>query len=182
MENRQNPTDSVENQTVTSMSVGRNVDWSSLSPQQQAWIDYCAVQGLMTDEFGNMKTVPINAFAVQLGVHRDTLYDWKTRIPNFTQLVTKRRKEIAPISRVQKVWNGIYMRAVTGDPRSAALYLANHDPTFRMPQHEVKHEAGNTWAKLLAKKRDRKIIESQNIPEGELIDATPSGPIQTTDQ
>jgi hypothetical protein len=171
MEDRQSPTNQDQTIKVQERGVGFASEYSLLTPQQQAWVDYCAVQGLLTDEAGNMKHIAISTFAINLGVHRDTLYDWKSRIPDFPAMVTKRRKEIAPISRVQKVWNGLYMRAATGDPRAAAIYLRNHDPDFKMPQHEVKLEAGGSWAKLLGRKRDRKVIESQNA---KVIDAAPS--------
>lgn len=176
MENTQNLT---EVQQITDAMNQHLADNAPLTLQQQTWVDYCAVGGLISEVDGSFRMSPRNPkrkftvedLANELRVSRETLYSWSRLISGFEQRVAARRKELNSTTRVTQVWNGVYLKARSGNARAAAIFLANHDPKFKMPTNTVKHEAGNTWAKLLAKKRDRKMIQAQDIREGEIVDA-----------
>lgn len=118
-------------------------------PRMQTVIDYYALQGLMTDEEGNLKKMPVTELAQLLQIDRTTVYDWRDTIPDFWGKVTKARARLGGQNRVQKVWNGVYMRAAKGDAEQAKLFLANFDESFRMPNQSVDLNAGNTLIDLM---------------------------------
>lgn len=148
--------DTPQNLTTEKPKTDESAQTVSLSPYEihgQTYIDFCAVQGMMTKEDGEIKQMSAGEFAGMIGVRRETLYDWQKRIPNFWDRVQERRKQIGGQNRIMKVYNGLYLRAAAGNPQAAAIWLANHDPDFRMPTQPVKHELGNSWAALLEQKR-----------------------------
>lgn len=142
-----------------------------LTIQQQYWIDYNALSGLITDitddrvnERGDpltMQKMTITKFAELLDVDRTTLRNWTRSIPDFWDRVNARRRELAPQARLQKVHEVWYLAAQSPKNfQDRQLWLANFDPNFRMPAQKVEHEMGNSWAALLESKR--KVIESTN--------------------
>jgi hypothetical protein len=94
-----------------------------LTPQQQAWIDFCATAGMSIDEEGNPKKIAAEELAKMLGVSRSTLYDWRDRIPGFWQLVATRRDEIYSQSRMSLVYKAVFHKAVKGDIAAANLLM-----------------------------------------------------------
>lgn len=139
-----------------------------LTIQQQLWIDYNALSGLITDlaepvrddktgQMVTMRKVSISEFARMINVDRDTLRRWRNSIPDFWGKVNDRRRELAPQSRLQRVHETWYLKAVAGDFQFTQLWLANFDPNFRMPSQPVQLEAGDSWVELL-KKADPKLI------------------------
>lgn len=157
----------------------------ALSIRHQAWIDYNALNGLITDvteDRINPKTgepmilrkMTIQEFADIVGVDRKTLQRWRVIIPNFWQRVNDRRQELAPQARLQRmheVWYLSALRVGTEGFRDRQMWLANFDKSFHMPTQPVEHEIGGGLADVLeiARKRGR---ETANIPEGEVINAT----------
>lgn len=137
-----------------------------LKPQQLLYIDFVAVGGLITEEDGNVIVMRATQFAQKIQVSRQTLYDWQKNIPNFWDRVATRRKELGGNSRIQQVWNGVYLKARTGNPQAAALWLANFDPNFRMPAQKVEHGLDGGIADLLNKARERR----RSI-EGEVVES-----------
>lgn len=151
---------------------GRGAELSSithigmLSPKQLAWVDYCTVQGVITNDDGSMTKMSIGELAQQLGVNRTTLYNWRDGIPNFWDFVAQRRGIIFGHARVQKAWNTLYLKAtVDRDVKALQTFLANADPTFRMPAQKVEVEAGNSWAALMNKRRNM-----HSAIDGEVVD------------
>lgn len=139
-----------------------------ITPQMEAWIDYNALSGIVTDNMeegngGGMRKMSISEFAQIVGVHRDTLRNWRTYIPNFWDRVNERRRELAPHARLQLVHQRWYIKAVAMDDwRITEAWLRNHDPDYKESKQKVEHELGNTWAALLRGKQD--------VLEGEIVD------------
>lgn len=169
-------------QTLSTDETLKIIPYSELSPQQQMYIDYCTIQGVITNDDGTGHRDPndpkvvklsLEKFAEQIGVDRKTLYNWKTSIPNFWDLVNERRQMINSGARLQKVWNALFLAATAKlDVRAIQTYLANTDPNFRMPTQPVKHEAGGSLADVLELARQRR-IDPTTVVEGEVVkDAT----------
>lgn len=173
METRQNSANQLNGTVVTD----KNGEQPTLiTAQQQAWIDYTAMSGLITDlmsetrdKDGNIVTLrkmSITEFAKLLGVHRDTLRNWRESIPDFWKRVNDRRAELSTESRLAKmheVWYTSALRSGKDGFKDRQLWLANFDPKFKMPAQKIEHEAGNSWAALLRKKV--KVIEGEVVNE-----------------
>jgi hypothetical protein len=139
-----------------------------LKINQQKWIDFNAVGGLITEADGSLQPMTISAFATALGVSRQTLYDWKKSIPQFKDRVRQRRLDLGSDARLQKVYNGLYLKASAGVPDAVKLYLQIFDGWKPPSQdHDVKLSTG--LADLVAQKK----IELDR--ERKIIDAAPSG-------
>lgn len=143
-----------------------------LDIRQQAWVDFNVVQGVVIQSDGEMSKMSVREFADQVGVNRTTCYDWTKAIPNFWDLVAMRRKEIFAGARTAKVWNALFLSAtVKLNPTAQAMWLANADDKFRMPNQNVTHDVGGGLLDVLEIARQRRI---QNTQEAQVIDATPS--------
>jgi len=133
---------------------------------QQKWIDFCAVGGLIVGDDGNLTTMTVYSFAENLKVSRQTLYNWKTSIPNFLEKVHQRRMELGGSpARIAKVYNGLFLKASTGNPEAAKLWLqafANWKP----PKQEVEMEHNFGLADLVAKKKLQIERESKVVDVG----------------
>lgn len=142
-------------------------DWINWSQEQ--YIAYTAVGGLIPDKEGKTVAVKMSAetFAKKVGVTRQTLYNWRETIPNFWEKVAAVRRDLGSKERLSQVWNGVYLKAATGNPEAAKLYLANFDPNFRMPMQKVEHEAGDSLVEALGMARKR-----QQLIEGEVVNDT----------
>lgn len=145
-----------------------------LTIQQQTWIDYNALNGLVTDNLEDgidpktgsamtLRKMTIQEFAELIGVHRDTLRIWRSAIPNFWQRVNDRRRELAPTARLQLIHEKWYLNALKMKnwPVTEA-WLRNFDPEYREPKQKVEHELGNSWMALFEHKRQ--------VIEGEVVD------------
>lgn len=168
METLQNLT---QTNTSTAVDTAESVDVdleAVLKIDQQKWIDFCAIGGLLTMDDGSLQPMTIKDFAINLGVSRQTLYDWKRIIPSFNERVRQRRQELGSGARLQKVYNGLFLKASGGDPSAVKLYLQIFDG-WKPPsqEHDVKVSTG--LADLVAQKkleidRERKIIDA--APDG----------------
>ena len=129
------------------------------------YITYLAVGGLRLDEDGDMKQLKLRDFADQLGVTRQTLWNWRKNVPNLAQMVRDRRKEMFSVDAESLVWKGVMLRAAKGDAEQAKMFLSHFSdyqlPTQKTEQSvEVKGLGDLIKAALIAKR-------------GEVIDATP---------
>jgi hypothetical protein len=133
-----------------------------LKYQQEVWIDYNAVGGLITDDDFNLKPLKVGELADQLGIHRNTLSRWSRDIPNFWERVKARRMELGGQKRLQKVLNGLYMRAARGDAEQVKIYLGVFD-SWQPPaqKHEVTVGGLGDLVNMARKKQ---------IIEGEVVD------------
>jgi hypothetical protein len=130
------------------------VTFEMLDIRQQNWVDYNAVQGVITESDGAMVKMTVSDFARQIGVDRTTVYLWSKEIPNFWEIVNKRRKAMMTGARTQKVWNSLFLNAtVKMNVKAQELWLANADPEFRVASQKIEHEVGGGLADLLNKAR-----------------------------
>lgn len=167
MEVQQNPT---ENQTVAKVTdKGVGLDFQ-VTPAQDQYIAFVALGGLVPDPDGAAagRKMTATQLAEALKVDRSTLYDWRTRIPDFWDRVAAKRKELGGRDRVSAVWNGVYLKAATGDAQAAKLFLKNFDENYVDPSTKVEHEIGNSWSALIQAKRAK---ANEAVIEGEVIDA-----------
>lgn len=167
-----NTQNSTNGQVITTVPDTRPVqqpdDGALLTAQQDYYVSYLALGGLMPAEGGAGKKVSAGEFATSIGVARETLYYWRKHIPNLWERVAARRAELGGKDRLSQVWNGIFLKAAAGNPQAAALYLANFDPNFRMPTEKIEHNAGGGFMDLLqrmrqdsAKSNSPRIIDAQ---------------------
>lgn len=167
MENTQTYTNQDSAVSVNDSAVEKNVNDQLLIHRQQQWIDFCAIGGLMTDDDGTLKPTTITAFADMIKVERKTLYNWKKSIPDFEERVAQRRKVLGAGTRLQKVYNGLYLKAAAGNPDAVKLWLQIFDG-WKPPKQEMEIEHNLGLADLVAKKK----LELER--ERKVIDATPA--------
>jgi hypothetical protein len=147
--------------------------YEALTPLQQEFVDFKAINGLATDADGNVKIITIDEFCKSRGCSREAYYK-TTRLPNFWDIVNARRMVVSSESRLAKVHNTLYLKALKGEFQSMQLYLALFDrKNFRMPQQRVEVEMGGGLADLLNRARHRRREQDQDEPsepiEGEVI-------------
>lgn len=70
-----------------------------------------------------------------MGVHRDTIYEWKKKYPEFTDAIKKGR-EYADI----EVAKSLFSKACSGDVTAMIFWLKNRRPDWWRDQTNVKHE------------------------------------------
>lgn len=137
--------------------------YDALNLQQQMWVDYNVLQGVIVGSDGEMSKLTVTDFAAQLDIERMTLYRWTKSIPNFWDLVNDRRKDIFKGARTAKVYNALFIAAtVKLNPQAIAIWLANSGTNFRMPSQPIEHEIGGGLADLMQKMRQRQLTEGQN--------------------
>ena len=105
----------------------RNMDTvqtkTNITPQQQAWIDFCATAGTIITPEGEVKKLSGEALAKELGVARGTMYNWQKIIPDFWGLVSERRNEIYAGSRMTLIYKAMFAKAIKGDVAAANLIM-----------------------------------------------------------
>lgn len=141
--------------------------------QHDQYVAFVAVGGLIPDPDGEKTAIKMTTgqFAERVGVSRQTLYDWRESIPDFWQKVAEKRKAIGSKERLSNVWNGVYLKAATGNPEAAKLYLANYDDNFRMPTERRETNTGSGFADLVA----QKLIEhAKQQKQPKVIDVEPA--------
>lgn len=159
-----------------------------ISLQQDWWISYCALGGLITldgfdfklDDDGRqqkdyqgkpqtevMQRVTVTEFAQQIGVDRSTLSRWRHSIPNFNAKVYERRAKLFG-ARESQLFNRLYLIAMSGNGQpsvDAAKALLGHFSDLQLPRQrtEVKN-VGESWSTLMDKKRQA--IEGEVVHDG----------------
>jgi len=162
----------LQNPTNTNISADESIEpvkeFDELAWKHEQYIAYTAFGGLIPDPNGEAAAVKMTAttFAQQLGVSRQTLYDWRDSVPNFWERVDVKRREVSGRDRLSKVWNGVFLKAASGNAEAAKLYLANFDPNFKMPSQKVEVDATDSLVDALTLARNRR-----QVIEGETVDA-----------
>lgn len=171
MEIQQNSTPAEKTESVNESSVELV---NGVTVAQDEYIAYVALGGLIPDPDGVVagKKLSATKLAERLGVDRTTLYYWRSSIPDFWDRVAAKRKQLAGRDRISTVWNGVYLRAATGDPQAAKLFLKNFDENYVDPLQKIEHEVGNSWAALIQQKRAN-AAAANNVIDGETVDETP---------
>jgi hypothetical protein len=160
--------------TKAEISVAEIEDVKQISFKKDQWIDFNALSGWIT-EGGAIRSMTIEEFANTIGVEKRTLYRWRTSIPDFWERVNARRKVLGSETRLQRVWSALYAKAASGNPQAAALYLANHDPDFKMPTQKVENDVGQNLLALVNSARKKKVIEGEILePENDNAGSSPS--------
>lgn len=138
-----------------------------ITPVQEDYIAFVALGGLIPSDtsISGYTKMTTTDFALQVGVERTTLYLWRRSIPDFWDRVNAKRKELSSKDRLSAVWNSVFLKAIAGGERAQTVYLANHDPDFRMPMQQVKHEAGDSWADVMTQMRKRQAESAAPLPE-----------------
>lgn len=145
-----------------------------LTPQQQSWIDYKAISGIVYNrENESMRKMSVAEFARKVGVSRETLYEWRNQIPNFWERVAERRKEMHKTEWLAKMHEKWKIKALGFDNwQITEAWLINFDPDYKSPKLKVEHEIGDSLADALNIARERRARE-QRVIEGELVDGQP---------
>ena len=133
-------------------------------PRYLTLVDFKALNGLMTDEEGNMVKRSMRWLAELVKVDRGTLYNW-TKHPGFWEQVNQRRGKIAPKSRLARVHETFYLKAVAGEWQFTNAYLFNYDKNYRQPTQKVEHEVGDSLAEAIGMARRRQAIEGEVVRE-----------------
>lgn len=126
------------------------VTYESLDAAKRTLVDFRALNGLIAtdDKDAGIKKMTVDELAGKLDVNRKTLYDWQNSIPGFWEMVNQRRTEISPQSRLAKVEEVWYMKAVKGDWQHLNAWLLNYKPGYKTPAAKVEHEAGQSLIDL----------------------------------
>lgn len=141
-----------------------------VTPQQDDYIAFVAVGGILPSEDGAGNKITVKQFAEKLGYDPATLWRWRKQIPNFWDRVNEKRREIGSKDRLSNVWNGVYLKAAAGNPEAAKLYLANFDPDFRMPMQKHEHDIGDGLAEAMNLARQRALQRGNEAIEGEVVE------------
>lgn len=133
-----------------------------------AYITYCALGGIITEDDGDTHRMSIDEFCRNYNVSRMTLSRWKKQTSDWKERVDKRRDEIVPLARVTAVWNNLYLIARQQKDKRAAVeaakaFLGHHGLQLPTQRVEAKVEI-NSWTGLMEAKR--------NVIEGEVVDGT----------
>jgi hypothetical protein len=133
-----------------------------------AYLTFCALGGLITDDDGHITQLKLADFCSQVGVNEATTWRWKKE-PGFAMKVRARRDEIIPLARETKAFNQLYLLGMQMQDKRAAVdalktYLGHHS-NLRLPtvKQEVKIE-GNFLDMMTA-------ATQEGIIEGEIVDA-----------
>jgi hypothetical protein len=129
---------------------------------QRSYVDYKAMNGLITTDDG-IRKMPVEELAGLLGVSRRMVYKARDGVPDFWYRVNERRKELSGKERLAKVHETWYLKAVKGDFQHMQLWLANHDPEFRMPTEKVQHELGDGYADIIQSLMKEGIIDGEVV-------------------
>jgi predicted transcriptional regulator len=120
--------------------------------------DYDAAGGLFIDSDGKMIQPSVSELATLAGINRTTVYNWRKDIPNYQDIVKKRRGEIFTQERVNKIWAAVYLRARKGDFKQAEMILSHYDdyvpPTQKV---EVDVETGLADIMQLVRKKKQQV-------------------------
>lgn len=148
---------------------------SKLSLQQQLWIDYKAIGGLIFEDAGEhfdrsgnptqFRKMTVDEFAAKIDTAKSTLYEWQKNINNFWGMVDERRKVLMGGNRKTAVYNGLTLRAVRGEPNAVKLWAEIFDGYQPAPQR-LQHSLGDGFADVMkVAQARREAIEGKVVDE-----------------
>lgn len=136
--------------------------YEQLTYLQRSYIDWKAVGGLVLSEDGELKKWKLADLADACRCSASSFQN-VSNLPNFWDLVDERRRALNGQSRLAKVHNTFYLKAVGGHPTLLPIWLANYDNTFRMPMQQVKHEASDDLMGLFGRAKKPEAIEAEIV-------------------
>lgn len=134
----------------------------------ETWIDFVAVGGLVTKEDGTFRKMSVDEFAAEIDISKTTLYAWRAKTKDFWERVKQRRLDLGSQVRLQKVYNGLYLKAAAGDPQAVKLYLQIFDG-WKPPAQAIEHEVGDHMADIMKIAQARR-MKAEGVQEGEVVD------------
>jgi hypothetical protein len=160
------------NENVPQIDDDENVEDKIIKGQQEQWITFCALGGLVTTESDDpdqpvgLEQITITQFSQQLGVHRTTLYNWKNSIPNFGQRVRSRRAEVFSLSRESAAFNRLYLIGMNNKDMRAAVdalkTILGHFSKLELATQRHEVEAGQNLMDLVNAGRRKRVIEGES--------------------
>jgi hypothetical protein len=148
-----NPQDPTTNLLATDKKLENS---KVLTYEQQRVADWHAANGMRywdLNDMGVVKRPSAKTLAVELGLSRQTIYDWPRIIPNFREHILEAQFRMIQTN-IIAVWNAVFIKAADGDTKAAEMYLANFDPTFKLPSRQSKVEIqASGWGDIIAKAR-----------------------------
>lgn len=99
----------------------KNVDFA-----QQRYIEWEAAGNIAYWRYDDRiaKRPSLSELSRELGYSRQTMYNWKRNILDFKERVDEARKGLWT-DRESVIWNGLFLKAATGDVRAAEMVLSN---------------------------------------------------------
>lgn len=130
----------------------------NFNPDHQRVIDWFAHDDNLIWDTENEHVVvkpTITSLANDLGVSRQTVYNWAKTIPDFKNRVKVARENIIQ-EKVASMWNRVFLKACSGDMRAADMWLSNFDQSYISPKSNKakinsKGEPNSNWAVLIRK-------------------------------
>ena len=137
-----------------------------VTAEQEQYISYVAVSGLIINEDGSFTKMSVDEFCQKFGVYRKKLQRWRETIPNFTQRVEDRRDELMSTNRISAIWKSMTLKAMAGNVEAAKLVLGQY-AKWRPPAQKHEVEIGDGMAEALRIAQERK--ETITV-EGEVVE------------
>lgn len=146
--------------------------WEMLTEVQRTYVDWKALGGLTTDDDGAIKRITLSELADMMGVTIQAFMQSKKTMPNFWDLVHQRRKELSGQSRLAKMHDVWFLKAVEMKnwPLTEA-WLRNFDPDYKESHSKAIEDVGNGFADLVAAVSAKKTQSKPAPIEGEIVDA-----------
>lgn len=151
-------------QTLTTEKTLTDESQESCQPFNEAherFIDWYAAEGQYYYDLETHKVVKrtsLSQLSRELGVSRQTLYEWPSRIPNFEARLANAKRGIIE-TKIGSIWNAMYLSAIKGDSKAIEMFLINFDPHYipieQVSLKRLQKENNVNWAELLSKTRRR---------------------------
>lgn len=138
----------------------------------ERFIEWYAAEGQLIwslDSFAVVKRPALAQLAREVGVSRQTLYQWPMLIKSFQERVEEARRGLI-IANTIAVWNSIFLKACRGDMKAAELYLTQYDPYFVSSKQLVKKRADTSRGLVDLLQESRQNLASDNSDQSSTVD------------
>lgn len=123
-------------------------DSVNLKPKHKLFIEWYVSRGLILQADGSLVHKSAGTLATELGVSRQTLYNWRQTIPDFKKHASEAREALLQ-HQIGLVWQGVLQRAIKGDAAQAEMFLATFDTNYISPRQKKTKAAAFDFAALL---------------------------------